>query len=97
MNIIGYIVKIIKGKKKMKTLVEVPKTNFIESNVIVTDQDELKLTGLDGNNVAYDQTIQVNPNIVVFFDNSNRNFVTMTVNGEVSDNMLLYKVIRTLA
>lgn len=97
MKIIGYIIEKIKGKKKMKTLVEVPDTNFIEENIVVTGQDELKLTGRDGNNVAYDQTIPVQPNTLIFFDNSNHNFVSLPVNGEISDNMLLYKVIRTLA
>lgn len=96
MSIIVDLIKKIKGKK-MKTLIEVQDTNFIESNIVVTEQDELKMTGRDGNNVAYDQTIPAQPNTLIFFDNSSRTFVSLGVNGEITDNMLLYKVIRTLA
>lgn len=98
MSIVADIInKLTGGKKKLKTLIEVPNTNFLESNVVVNQNDELKLTGKDGNNVSYDQTIPTQSNSVIFFDNETRNFVTMQVDGIISPNMLVYKIVRTLA
>ena len=98
MSIIQDIIKkITGGKKKMKTLIEVPATNFLESNLVLNANDELKLTGKDGNNVSYDQTIPGQSNAIIFFDNETRNFVTMNIDGQVSANMLVYKVVRVIA
>jgi len=88
---------LLKGKKKLKTLITVPGHNFQSLTTLVNAAEELELTGSDGNNVPFAQSIHAGANSIVFFDTSTRNFVKVDLNGEISPNYQLVHLVRNLA
>ena len=86
-----------KGKKKLKTLITVPSNNFQSYNVVLNSNDELEITGTDGNGVAFQQTLAAAPGSVVFFDTQTRNFNSIMLQGEVSPTLQIVSIIREIA
>lgn len=86
-----------KGKKKLKTLITVPSNNFVSLTTLINSAEELELTGSDGNNVPFAQTLPATAGSVVFFDTVSRNFITIALAGDVNPNLQLVHVIRDIA
>lgn len=86
-----------KGKKKLKTLITVPSNNFQSYNAVLNSNDELEITGTDGNGVAFQQTLVSPPNSIIFFDVNTRNFVSVQLQGEISSEYQLVNVVRDIA
>lgn len=91
------ILTIFKKGKKVKQIISVPDNNFQSYTAILNSNDELEITGSDGNGVAFQQTLAAPANSVVLFDVSTRNFVAVQLAGEVSANHQLVSVIRAIA
>jgi len=91
------ILDIIKRKKKLKTLITVPQNNFQSYNAILNSNDELEITGTDGNGVAFQQTLVSPPNSIVLFDVETKNFVSIAIQGEFSSNHQLVSIVRDIA
>lgn len=83
MGIVSTIIDVVKRKKKMKTLVTIPNTNFQSLTQVVSDNGEIQLSGLDGNGVAVDQTLAVQSPCAIFFDTATRNFVSVKLEGDI--------------
>jgi hypothetical protein len=86
-----------KGRKKLKTLITVPSNNFQSYNAVLNSNDELEITGTDGNGVAFQQTLPVQPGSVIMFDVSNHSFYAYKVEGDVNPNMQTVSFIRDIA
>lgn len=93
----GIINLLLKGKKKLKTLITVPTNSFQSFSALVNSNDELEIVGQDGNGVAFQQTLTAQPGSVVFFDTETRNFVAMPLQGEVSPTLQLVSIVREIA
>lgn len=94
MKILGFFKK---GKYKMKTLITVPSNNFQSYNAVLNSNDELEITGTDGNGVAFQQTLPVQPGSVIMFDVSNHSFYAYRIDGEVNANMQTVTFVRDIA
>lgn len=80
----------------MKTLITVPANNFQSYTANVNSNDELEITGSDGNGVAFQQTLAVGPNSIIVFDPASQNFQALQVQGEITPNQQLVAVVRDL-
>lgn len=97
MGVVAVLTTLLKGKKKLKTLITVPGNNFQSYNAILNSNDELEITGTDGNGVAFQQTLVAPPNSIVLFDVDTRNFVAVQIQGEFSPSHQLVSIVRTVA
>lgn len=91
------IANLIKRFKKMKTLITVPNNSFQTYNAVLNNADELEIVGTDGNGVAFQQTLAIQPNSVVFFNVSSRNFVSVPLQSEVTPDYQMVNIVRDIA
>jgi len=81
----------------MKTAVKIPATNFQSLTIIINDNGEYILSGLDGNGVAFEQTLPVPDGSLILFNTSTRNFRTLQVQGELDANdQLVDQIVREI-
>lgn len=97
MGIVQILTTIVKGKKKLKALITVPNNNFQTYNAVLNSNDELEITGTDGNGVAFQQTLPVQPGSIILFDVSNHSFYAYAIQGEVNSNMQFVASVRDIA
>lgn len=96
MGVVTTVLTLVKGKKKLKTLIAVPTNNFQSYSATVNSNDELEIVGADGNGVAFQQTLPAPANSIVLFDVSNHSFYAYTIQGEVNPNMQFVTIVREI-
>jgi hypothetical protein len=89
---------VYKGKKTMKTVISFPPTSFQAYNESVNENDEIVVSGLDGNGQAFSQTVPTQGNAgVLAYNPTSKNFDFFASLTDMTDDYQVHKIIRAVA